>query len=501
MKLKREIGLATLANWAGMIGSYLIAFLATPIIVHAFGDTRYGLWSLSMAMIGTYGMLDLGIRTTLIKYYSEYIGKKDEESANTIINTSLYIYLWIICLAFVVVCVIIWQIDRLFNIPHEYLTETRILFAINGVVFGIELLGNTFRAILVSHRKFALINKMLLGFSVVRVISIIAVLKMGMGIIAAGICVLIVDILRNLTAYFYAGKLSPFLKISIQKVDPAFIKGKVGFTFYNLLRQISVTIVRRSDLILVGMFFDMKIVAYYSIGESLVNYAQKIPKGLRVSLLPLSSTLHAMDQKSDLQKMGFFLPKYTMSFFYGILLMGALFGNEFINLWMGPGYDTAFNVMIVLLASQAILMSQSMLIHIVTGMGYNKFFGYLSVTEMVLKITLSILLIKPFGIYGIAFGSLFTFILTNAVMVPVYALKKLDIDKINYYLQVIILPGSVAISLYLLNQAAGISNIYLSPIVAAEYLMIFYLFIFKEVKFRQGRLLWNFSIKNWTYRN
>lgn len=494
MKLKKEMGIATLANWGGTFSSYLIAFFATPVIVYSFGNTRYGIWSLAMSLTAYYGLLDFGISTTIIKYYSEYIEKKDEKSANSVINAAFFLYLMIFFILLSAVFVIIWNVDNIFNIPSDLLTETKILFCITGITFGIELVGNTFRAVVLSLRKFVLRNVIQTVFSIIRTTSIIVILLSGYGLIVAGIVVLCVDLVRNIIYFIYAYRLSPFLKISFKMIDIALIKNSFAFTFYNLLRQISIRIIERTDLILVGIFFDMKIVAFYSIGESLVRYVQMIPKGLRSTILPFSSKLNASQQNKDLMKMAFFLPKYTITFFLGILLMMALFGREFIGLWMGPGYDMSFGIVIILLLSKMIFMSQSILVHLLTGMGYNKYFGILGLVEAVVKISLSILLIKLFGVYGIAFGSLFTFLITSLVLVPNYALKKVGVDRIKYYINVIIIPSLLCVLLYILNYSLGQKSIFWIPLVTVEYLLVYYLFVWKEVRIKNRKIVWRFSL-------
>ncbi len=493
MKLKKELGIATLANWGGTFANYFIAFFATPIIVYSFGNIRYGIWSLAMSLTAYYGMLDFGISTTIIKYYSEYIEKNDEKSANYVINAAFFSYLLIFFILLLIVFVMIMNIDSIFNIPGELLTETKTLFFITAITFGIELVGNTFRSIIISLRKFVLRNVIQTTFSIIRTISIIIILKSGYGLVIAGFTVLFVDFIRNIIYVICALRLSPFLRISFNLIDASFIRNSFAFTFYNLLRKISIQIVERSDLILVGMFFDMKMAAFYSIGESLVRYAQMIPKGLRATILPFSSKLNAGNQKKDLEKMAFFLPKYTISFFLGIGLAMALFGKEFIELWMGQGYDISYGIVMILLLAKTFFMSQSILVHLLTGMGYNKFFGILGVAEAIIKIILSILLIKFFGLYGIAFGSLFTFLITSMVLVPAYALEKVGIGKTKYYLNTIIKPFLMCIILYLINFKL-VTNLYWIPLVAIEYLLAFYVFIWKEVRISKKKIIWQFSM-------
>ncbi|MHA2032159.1 MAG: hypothetical protein ACW99Q_22540, partial [Candidatus Kariarchaeaceae archaeon] len=68
---------AAVANWCGTFFSYVLAFVATPIIVHSFGNEKYGIWSIAMSLTGYYGMINVGMTTTIIKYFAEYKEKKN----------------------------------------------------------------------------------------------------------------------------------------------------------------------------------------------------------------------------------------------------------------------------------------------------------------------------------------------------------------------------------------------------------------------------------------
>ncbi len=492
MSLKKEIGIATAANWAGSFFAYIIAFFATPIIVSSFGDIRYGIWSLAMSFTAYYGMLDFGISSSIQKFFTQYIEQKDFSLANAIITAAFFLYLCVFCLLMIIVSCLVWKLEVIFNIPSDQVSETKILFIITAVNFGIELVCNTFRSVVLCYRKFVLRNAILTVFSIIKSIGIIVVLKMNYGIIGAGLFVLGIDALRNLVYVFIVLKIAPFFKISFKNLDLKSIKSSYTFTLYNFIRMVSMRLLEKTDLILVGIFFDMRVVTLYSIGESLCRYAKMIPKGVRGTILPFASKLHAQNEMESLQKMGMLLPKYTISFLLGFLLFMGVFGRLVIELWMGPGYDVSWQILMLLLFSQILFMSQSILIHVLIGIGENKFFGYLGIAEAVLKLVTSLIFLRMFDFYGIAVSSIFVFIITSLVITPWYALTKLEIEKTRYYYNVIIKPVFLLSALYLINKNLG-DNLWFAPLVGLEYFIVFYLFVWKEVRLSKGKIKFQIS--------
>ncbi len=55
-----------LANWLGLGTTMVVGFLLTPFILHKLGDTAFGLWVLLTTFTGYYGLLDLGLRNSII---------------------------------------------------------------------------------------------------------------------------------------------------------------------------------------------------------------------------------------------------------------------------------------------------------------------------------------------------------------------------------------------------------------------------------------------------
>lgn len=483
------MGTAVIANWTGTLCSYLLAFIATPIIVHSFGNERYGVWSIAMSLTGYYGILDIGIRTTIIKYFADYTARKEHQSANVLLNTTLASYGVIIPLIFFALWALVANIDRVFNIDPALIEESKTLFWIVGLIFCVGAVSNTFRGVIVSQRKFVLRNKLNVSFSILRSLVMIIVLKLGYGLIVAAVSVLCVELMLATLLVRAVRKICPFLIFSASLIDFKAMKGTYVFAFFNFLRQMSIRILERTDILLVGIFLDMKTVAFYSIAESLLRYLAKIPKGLRATILPFTSKLKADRQEETLKKMALIMPKYTMSFFLATTLMTVLFGQQFIALWMGENFDLSWEILMILIFAKSFSMSQSMLIHLIVGLGYNRFYGLLGLFEMLLNLGLSVALVKLYGVYGIAFGSLVTVIITSGLIAPVYSVKKVDLSAVAYYLKVIIVPLTLFVLLYALNGLyLKIENFFWLPVVGLEFAALNLLFVWKEFRFQNGKL-------------
>ena len=80
------------SSWSALAINILVGILLTPIIVHRLGDTAYGIWVLIFSITGYYGMFDLGIRSSIVRYVSKFTATKEDEGLARHINTSLFTY-------------------------------------------------------------------------------------------------------------------------------------------------------------------------------------------------------------------------------------------------------------------------------------------------------------------------------------------------------------------------------------------------------------------------
>ena len=84
-KISRNV----IANYIGMIGLIIIAFLLSPFLVHSLGDIKYGIWSIAAAFTGYMSLLDFGIGSAVNRYVSKYNALEESDGTNSVVSTAL----------------------------------------------------------------------------------------------------------------------------------------------------------------------------------------------------------------------------------------------------------------------------------------------------------------------------------------------------------------------------------------------------------------------------
>src|SRR5712691_10392351 len=80
------------SSWIALGINVLVAIFLSPFILHRVGDDAFGLWVLIFSITGYYGLFDLGIRSSIIRYVAKYAATRDYGRLARLISTSLFSY-------------------------------------------------------------------------------------------------------------------------------------------------------------------------------------------------------------------------------------------------------------------------------------------------------------------------------------------------------------------------------------------------------------------------
>src|ERR1700681_2975499 len=88
------------SSWSALAINVIVGIFLSPFIVHHLGDAAFGIWVLIFSITGYYGLFDLGIRSSIIRYVSKYTATDDREKLAQFVNTALFTYtaLGVVCM-------------------------------------------------------------------------------------------------------------------------------------------------------------------------------------------------------------------------------------------------------------------------------------------------------------------------------------------------------------------------------------------------------------------
>jgi len=90
MATSKRFALNVTMNWIAMVVGMIVPFFLTPIVIRNLGTVAYGVWILAVSTVAYLGLLDLGLRSAIIRYVSKADAQGQEIEAQNAIGAALW---------------------------------------------------------------------------------------------------------------------------------------------------------------------------------------------------------------------------------------------------------------------------------------------------------------------------------------------------------------------------------------------------------------------------
>ena len=411
----------------------VIAFFLSPFVVRSLGNAYYGIWVIMMQLTGYLGILELGVRSSIVKYVAEYAAKDEKTKLNEIVSSALSIYLLIALASFFVSVLIAVLFPFFFNLEYASVKVVRVVVVVTGITVAQGFVFNTFYGVLMGLQRYDLFNRVSIISSVFRAILIVVLLKLGYGVIALAFIQLVINLCSNFAAYYYCKRQLPYLRITwFGKSDDAYQK-VLGYGMQSFFVTVSQKVIYQTSSFIIGAAIGASAVTFYSIPLTMIEYMRRLVIAMTEVFVPFSSELGA---KGDFEKIKELLIRGTRtSILVGlpICIVYLIMGERFISLWMGAEYAKAgTGALLILVIAQIFSITHLTSREILFGLSLQRINAYCYGVEAVANLGLSILLVRHLGIEGVALGTAIPHIIITLFVFPAVITRKLNLNIGEY---------------------------------------------------------------------
>src|SRR5438270_4576422 len=171
------------SSWCALGVNVLVGIFLSPYILHRLGDEAFGLWVLIFSITGYYGLFDLGIRSSIVRYVAKYSATNNYEELNRLVNTAMASYGTVGMLALLVTFSGAFYVASIFKISPSFLATARLLFLMVGTSVSLGFPLGVFGGILEGLQRFYLLNTTSLVSTICRAALIVIALGHGYGLL------------------------------------------------------------------------------------------------------------------------------------------------------------------------------------------------------------------------------------------------------------------------------------------------------------------------------
>jgi O-antigen/teichoic acid export membrane protein len=422
------------ANAIGYAVAIAISFIQAPFLIHHLGDERYGIWTLIGLVSGYYGLLDLGTRGAM----GFFVARARARHATVEIAELTATAFWFLVAAALVVLVvgtgILFLFPNLFRVAAAARGEVLVALGIALVLTVLTLPLDIFAAIVNGCRRGDVIT---FAETIVRVlvfVLIFALFQHGARLDVLAAIQLVGKSVVWAIAFATARRLEPNWSLRFRHRRRERLGEIMRYGGQTTVINISGAVIEKLDAVVIATVLGARMVTVYVIGQSLVTYLGQGVTSVTLALTPFFADLHAKD---DAERSRWLILAGTRaaSLVTGVIAGGLFaFGSAFIARWVGPQYvqgswylrsDT---VLFVLIAAFIPRLLQGATHQYLFGANKQWYLSRAFLLEGIANLVLSLALVKPLGLAGVAIGSALPSLISQGWFIPRFATRDIGIS-------------------------------------------------------------------------
>ena len=446
--MKNQLKAGAFLQYMQMALQIIVNLIYTPVMIRILGDNEYGIYSLASSIISYLNLLTLGFGAGYIRFYSIYKAEGDEQGVKRLNGLYLLVFSVLGLIALIAGIIIAFNVGIFFNETYSVqdLEIARTLMFFLAFNLAVSFPASVFTSFITSQEKFVFQKLVNMGKTVLSPCLSIVFLFLGYGSIGMVMVTTFVSLaIDAINIVFCVGKLK--MRFSLRHPDFYLLKDIAVFSVFIAINQIVEQVNWQAGKLVLGKMVSATAVAIYAVGSNInamyMSFSSAISSVFapRINRLVIEKPHGWLDEINRLfQRVG-----RVQFLILGLILTGFIFfGQYFLSVWAGAGYESAYYIALLLMCPATIPFIQNVGLEIQRARNKHKFRSIAYLIMAVINVGLSILFCYFLGTIGAAMGTSISFIVANGFIMNIYYQKKLDMKIGQFWWQIIkLLPGMI----------------------------------------------------------
>ncbi len=474
--IRRRVLLGAASNYVGQLVAFGALFLLTPFVLQQLGAPAYGLWVLIGSVVAYGSLLDLGLWGAIIKYVAEYRARGENAQAHSLIATALRLYLLLGLAVSALAVIAAAVIPQWFNLPGDQQRLAAQLLLLMGFGAGASLPGTMPLAILRGLQRYDLVNLVEVAATLFTAATTVAFLLLGGGVLGVAVANLGGLCLMLALSAWLVRRIAPELGLSWRGANWRWAPKVISYSWPLLVKDVASRLQTKTDEITIGAFLPVAAIAPYNLARRLSETTYIFTKQFMKVLLPLASELHAGNDLVRLRLLFTAGTRLTLALAVAIGGTLIILARPILTLWVGPAYTGAASLVILLTLASLLATAQWPASAVLQGMTRHRLLAATALGSGLLNLALSIALVRPYGLSGVALGTLIPNVIEFSLVMP-YTMRVVGVSR-AMALREIFLPAlgpaiPLLLVLYLLQPIAEAPSLWLTLVIAGAGLAVY----------------------------
>ena len=382
-----------------------IQFISVPLLLNYFGKDNFGLITLAISVNAYLSILEMGVNTGGVKFYSEWIQNKKFDLLDTVARTSISFYGIIGIINSVVLLILAFWGMHFFHVTIDQGIALRKMFLILALFSVVNWCSSVFNQLIISNEGFYYIQQV----NIVK--NVLILILLGMTIVFE----------FNLTDYFIG-----FSLINSIIFFPLYIKSKKQLlitSFIPAFDWLNFRVVFKYSLAIIAMsIFQMSasqlrpvilsvysttgigVLSDYRIMETICLFIISIGGIFTSIFLPKTSKLLLEGNKNKIENFAYNSTLYTTIICLVLAIPFILSGKEILTIYVGANYTYLYPWLVVWIFTIVFQLHSSPVASLILATGKTKMLVYSSAIACIVSLIINAVFTSWLGVGSAILG-------------------------------------------------------------------------------------------------
>ncbi|HWP34578.1 MAG TPA: lipopolysaccharide biosynthesis protein, partial [Thermodesulfobacteriota bacterium] len=414
----RTLGRNTAARYAAFAVDAAAGLLLLPYNLSRLGAADYGLWILSASVARYVSFLDLGFGGGLVRFVAECRARGETRRLSELASTTMVAFAVTGTLAFAVMAVVAVFYDRLFPVDPRQAAAGRVVLLLVAARVAAGLPLSVFGAVINGAQRYALNNAVGIGQTLLAAAANVAVLERGGGVVAVVAATTAVHLAASAAYVVNAYRVQPGLVVSWRLANRARLAEVGRFSAYLLVLDWAHKVNYSLDTLVIGTALGPRAVAAFTPALRIAQTMRDLTGQFHSVLFPAVVDLRTRGERQRLATLCLEGTRLSLVLALAVGVPVIVLARPLLAAWVGPAMAASAPALQVLAAAMVVRVGQATVATILKGAGGHRFLALNNSLVAAANLALSLALVRPLGITGVALGTALPVALGTLSVVP-----------------------------------------------------------------------------------
>lgn len=422
-----------LISYSAVFLSIILTFFYTPWMIHEIGVSDYGLYTLITSFI-SYFIIDFGLSSSIARFIAKYRAGGDKQKIMAIISLTLRVYLIIDFVIFIALAVLYFFLSNIFDglTPVE-IEKLRVLYCIAAIFSILSFVLKPMEGAMMAYEYFVE-TKALDMVQKVGTIGLIVLILLLNGnvytlVFVNGAVGFFVALIR-----FVIFKKKSGIKINLSYFDRQEMRSLFSFSSWVFISTLAQTFRLSFVPTILGIMANTVQISVFAVGRSIEGIVYTLSAALNGLFLLKVSMLIQADNRKAVSDLLIKVGRIQLYIISGIFFSFCIFGDVFLKLWVGTDFNDSYYVVIALIVTNIISLTQHIGNTLVYVENQVKYTALISIGTSLIGFLGCFLFASRLGAVGCALSICFCLLL-NLIIINVFYKQKMKLDIRRFFLQ------------------------------------------------------------------